>query len=70
MEEKISNQSISRLDISEHIIEILINSNIDTIGKLCKKSKTDLKKIGLLQNEANKIEIELELLGLNLKNSL
>lgn len=70
MEEKISNQSINRLDISEHIIEILINSNIDTIGKLCKKSKTDLKKIGLLQNEANKIEIELELLGLNLKNSL
>ena len=68
--EKIKQQRIQRLDISEHTIEILTANNIIIIGELCRKSKTDLKKINLVQNEIDKIEIELQLLGLNLRNSI
>ncbi len=70
MDEKIQKQSIDRLDINDNAIEILKDSKIDTIGKLCKKSKSDLKKLNLTQNEINKTDIELQLLGLNLRNSL
>lgn len=67
MEEKISKQKIERLDISDDATNILKENNINTIGQLCKKSKTDLKKMQILQNDINKIEIELQLLGLDLK---
>lgn len=70
MDEKLQKQSIDRLDITDNAIEILKDSKIDTIGKLCKKSKSDLKKLNLTQNEINKTDIELQLLGLNLRNSL
>lgn len=70
MEEKISKQSIDRLDICDNAINILKENNIKTIGQLCKKSKSDLKKLYIEQFEVNKIDIELQLLGLNLKNSL
>lgn len=68
--EKIKEQRIQRLDISEHTIEILNANNVTIIGELCRKSKTDLKKINLVQNEIDKIEIELQLLGLNLRNGI
>lgn len=70
MEEKILKQSIDRLDITDNATQILKNNNVKNIGQLCKKSKTDLKNIQLVQNEISKIEIELQLLGLNLRNSL
>lgn len=70
MEEKISKQSIDRLDIGNNAINKLKENNIKTIGQLCKKSKSDLKKLYIEQFEVNKIDIELQLLGLNLKNSL
>ena len=70
MEEKISKQSIERLDISDNVIKNLKANKITTIGQLCKKSKTDLKKIDIAQFEVNKIDIELQLLGLNLKGAL
>ena len=70
MDEKLQKQSIDRLDITDNAIEILKDSKIDTIGKLCKKSKSDLKKLNLTQNEINKTDIELQLLGLNIRNSL
>lgn len=70
MEDKIKNQSINRLDIKDSIINVLSENKIDTLGNLCNYSKTELKNIGLLQNETNKIEVELQLIGLNLKNSL
>lgn len=69
MEDKIKVQDIQRLDISDNAINILNENKINTIGKLCRKSKADLKNLGLLPNEANKVEVELELIGLNLKNS-
>ena len=70
MEEKISKQNIDRLNISDNSIKILKNNKIITIGQLCKKSKNDLRKLDILQFDIKKIETELQLLGLNLKNSL
>lgn len=70
MEQKLKNQSINRLDVNDNILNILKEKEIDTIGELCSKSKTDLKNLGLLPNESNKIEVELQLMGLNLRNSL
>lgn len=70
MKEKINQQSIERLYISDRAIKIMNENNINTIGQLCKKSKSDLKKIEVLPNEINKIDIELQLLGLSLRGSL
>lgn len=70
MEEKISKQNIDRLNISDNSIQILKNNKIITIGQLCKKGKNDLRKLDIVQFDIKKIETELQLLGLNLKNSL
>lgn len=68
--EKYINQSIARLDIKCEIIDKLENGNIDTLGKLSQMSKSSLKEYDLSQKEIEKIEIEMQLLGLGLKNSL
>lgn len=70
MEDKLNNQSINRLDIGDNAIKILNDNKIITIGQLCKNSKSDLKKLKIEQSDIKKIETELQLLGLNLKNSL
>lgn len=70
MENKYTKQYVDRLDVSEKAINKLKENKITTLGKLSKYSKTDLKNMELLQNEINKIEIELELLGLGLKGSV
>ena len=44
MDEKLNKQSVDRLDISDNCMELLKSNDIETIGQLCKKSKTDLKK--------------------------
>ena len=56
MDEKLNKQSIDRLDISDNCMELLKSNDIETIGQLCKKSKTDLKKLNLVQEEVNKID--------------
>ena len=70
MEDKILKQNISRLGISDNSLDILKNKNIIMIEQLCKKSKTELKDMELSQSDIRKIEIELQLLGYNLRNSL
>lgn len=70
MEDKIMKQSIDRLDLTDNATAILKNNQIQTIDKLCKMTKTDLKNIGLVNKEISKVEVELQLLGLNLKNNL
>lgn len=67
MEEKLKKQSINRLDVSDSTLEKLKESKIDTLGKLCNKSKKDLKEIGIEQIEIKAISIELQLMGLDLK---
>lgn len=69
MEDKMKKQNVQRLDISDNAINLLNDNKISTLGQLCRKSKADLKSLGLLQDEANKVEVELERIGLNLKNS-
>lgn len=70
MNDKILEQNIERLDISDNVIQVLKQNKVKIIKQLCKKTKTDLKNIQLSQTDINKIEIELQLLGLNLKNNL
>ena len=70
MEEKLSKQSINRLDVSDEIINKLENNKIDTLGQLCKKTKSELKKLYIGQNDAIEINKKLQLIGLRLKDSL
>lgn len=70
IDQKLSIQSIERLNISDKALDVLKENDINNIGTLCERSKSDLKKLDLIQNEINKIDIELQLLGLNLRNSL
>lgn len=70
IDEKLLNQSINRIEISDNATEILNRNKITTLEDLCNKTKTDLKKLEINQGEINKMDIELQLLGLKLKNSL
>ena len=47
MEDKMLKQSIDRLDVSDKILNTLKKNNIKTLGQLCKKEKSDLRKIEL-----------------------
>ena len=64
------NQYIDRLDVNQNALEKLKVNEIITLGKLSNYKKSQLKDLGLQQNEISKIEVELELLGLSLKGSL
>lgn len=70
MKDKISKQSIDRLEIDVRIIEFLKENGILTIKDLTNKTKTDLKNLTLSLQEINKIQVELQLLGYNLKGGL
>lgn len=68
MDEKLLNENIDRLNISCKIIELLKNKEIISLKDLCTKTKTNLKNLGISTQEINKIEVELQLIGLNLKS--
>lgn len=70
MNNKYKEQSINNLNIEGRILEILEKNNICNLSKLCEKSKTELKRFELTQKEIDKIEIKLQLMGLNLRGSL
>ena len=63
-------QFVDRLDVNQKALDTLKENKITTLGELSSYKKPQLKDMGLLQNEINKIEVELELLGLTLKGSL
>lgn len=68
MEEKYNKQSINRFDfITEEKINILKQNNVKTLGELANKTRSNLKAYGFENFEINKIDIELQLLGLSLK---
>lgn len=68
MEEKYKKQSIERFNfISEDYLNKLKQDNVKTLGQLSNKSRKDLKDYGFENFEINKIEVELQLLGLGLK---
>ncbi len=69
MEEKYNKQSINRFDfITEEKINTLKQNDVKTLGELANKTRTNLKEYGFENFEINKIDIELQLLGLNLKS--
>ena len=67
---KYFSQFVDRLDVNQKALDTLKENEITTLGKLSTYKKSQLKDIGLLSNDINKIEVELELLGLTLKGSL
>lgn len=67
---KYFSQFVDRLDVNQNALDTLKENKISTLGDLGNYKKSQLKDMGLLQNEINKIEVELELLGLGLKGSL
>lgn len=68
MNEKFLNQNIDRLDVPCAVIDKLKENGITVIKQLCSKNKTYLKNLGLASIEINKLEVELQLLGLNLNS--
>lgn len=69
MEEKYKKQSIDRFEfLKQDMIDTLKGDNVKTLGELASKTRTDLKNYGFEHFEINKIDIELQLLGLGLKN--
>ena len=68
MNEKFLNQNIDRLDVPCAVIDKLKEHGITVIKQLCSKNKTYLKNLGLVSVEINKLEVELQLLGLNLNS--
>ena len=63
-------KKIQDLSISDTIKSILADNKIKTIKQICKKSKADLKEFGLTNNEINQINVQLQLIGFKLKDSL
>ena len=63
-------KKIQDLNISDTIKSILADSKIKTIKQICKKSKADLKEFGLTNSEINQINVQLQLIGFKLKDSL
>lgn len=63
-------QFVDRLDVNQKALDRLKENKITTLGELSSYKKSQLKDMGLVQNDINKIEVELELLGLTLKGSL
>ena len=51
----------------KEIKEILKKNGVETIKDLCSKTKTYLKNMRLSFYEINKIQVEVQLLGLNLQ---
>lgn len=69
-ENKYFSQFVDRLDVNQNALETLKENKISTLGQLGSYKKSQLKEMGLVPNDINKIEVELELLGLTLKGSL
>ena len=68
-ESKYEKQSIDRfLFISEGNRTKMKNNNIRTLGELSKHSASNLKNLGLQDEDINMINKELGLLGMGLKN--
>lgn len=59
-------ETIDIIDIQEEIKKLLKQNGVITIQDLCSKTKTDLKNMRLSFSEINRIQVEVQLLGLNL----
>ncbi len=64
----IKQQDITKIKINGELLSVLKRNKIRIISQLCNKTKKQLKEFGIKQSDIKQIEIELELLGLDLKN--
>lgn len=64
---EILNKNISILKFDNVINNLLNNNEVDTIYKLCNYSRMELSEIGFTNSQINKIIINLQLKGLDLK---
>ena len=67
MKNEYLSKKIDIIDIPKEIKELLNQNEVITIEDLCSKTKTDLKNMRLSFSEINKIQVEVQLLGLNLQ---
>ena len=66
----IEKQGIAVLSISDNILALLSKHKITTLKKLSQQKWRDLINLGLSKEEAKKVEIELQLQGLDIKRDL
>lgn len=66
---KILEESIFILNLDKITSKRLSNNNIDTIIKLCEYSRIDLTKLEFTNEQINKIIVNLQLIGLDLKRN-
>ena len=66
----IEKQGIAVLSINDKIQQLLSKHKITTLKKLSQQKWRDLINLGLSKEEAKKVEIELQLQGLDIKRDL
>lgn len=66
----IEKQGIAVLSISDNILALLSKHKITTLKKLSHQKWRDLINLGLSKEEAKKVEIELQLQGLDIKRNV
>ena len=64
MNKEILKHSVDTLNISNDTINKLKENSVGNIGQLCKKSKTDLKNLKIFQSDIKKLEIKIQIIGL------
>ena len=66
---KILENNVNDLNLNSKICSKLIRNNIDTIGKLCNYTKSDLRSLDFVQSDIQSIVIKLQLKGLDIKGN-
>ena len=60
------NTNVKEIKLNEDAIKILANNNINTLEDVWQYKKTDLKNMGIADNQINQIRITLQLMGKDL----
>lgn len=66
---KILDNDVNELKLNSKICSKLIDNNIDTIGKLCNYTRSDLRNLDFVQSDIQSIVIKLQLNGLDIKGN-
>ena len=66
---KILENNVNDLNLNSKICSKLIRNIIDTIGKLCNYTKSDLRNLDFIQSDIQSIVIKLQLKGLDIKGN-
>lgn len=66
---KILEENIDILNLDKKTLTKLLNNNIDTILKLCDYSRMSLTELKFTNDQINRIMVNLQLIGLDLKRN-